>query len=105
MPLKYKLPGYLGNALLVVLGLIVAAQGSLLTGIMLSALGILNVYLVYKLDSYSQPEAALAHELEMKNYGVSLDRTTITRTSKCGCLLRALDSDRALALFRGFVCQ
>jgi hypothetical protein len=65
MPLKYKLPGYLGNALLVVLGLIVAVQGSLLTGIMLSALGILNVYIVYKLDSYSQPEAALAHELEM----------------------------------------
>jgi hypothetical protein len=65
MPLKYKLPGYLGNALLVVLGLIVAVQGSLLTGIMLSALGILNVYLVYKLDSYSQPEAALAHELEL----------------------------------------
>lgn len=65
MPLKYKLPGYFGNALLVGLGLVVAAQGSLLTGILLAALGVLNLYLVYKLDSFSQPEAALAHELEM----------------------------------------
>jgi hypothetical protein len=65
LPLKYKIPGYLGNALLLILGLIVAGTASVIAGILMAALAVLNLYLVYKLDSFSREEVWLAHELEV----------------------------------------
>jgi hypothetical protein len=65
MPLQYKLPGYIGNALLLLLGLIMAFSDSAFVGLLLGALAALNLYLVYKLDRFSREEVWLAHELEM----------------------------------------
>jgi hypothetical protein len=65
MPLQYKLPGYAGNALLLLISIIICAQGSILIGLLLGALAILNLYLVYKLDTFSRPEGILVHQLEM----------------------------------------
>jgi len=65
MPLQYKLPGYLGNALLLLLSLIVLFSNNAVVGLLLGGLSVLNLYLVYKLDQFSHEEVWLAHELEM----------------------------------------
>ena len=68
MPLRYKLPAYAGNALLLLLGFIMIASGGgdgLSIGSMLGALAALNLFLVYKFDQFFQEEAWLAHELEV----------------------------------------
>jgi hypothetical protein len=65
MPLQYKLPGYIGNALLLLLSLIVLFSSNAIVGLLLGALSALNLYLVYKLDQFSREEVWLAHELEM----------------------------------------
>lgn len=38
---------------------------SAIVGILLGALAALNLFLIYKLDQFSRPEAWLAHQLEM----------------------------------------
>lgn len=65
MPLIYKVPGYVGNALLLVIGLIVTFGVMPLVGVLLIALSGLNLFLIYKLDRFSQEEVWLAHELQM----------------------------------------
>jgi hypothetical protein len=65
MPLQYRVPGYLGNALLLGLGLIMIGNGDIALGVMLGALGALDLFLVYKLDRFSREEGLLAHELEI----------------------------------------
>jgi hypothetical protein len=65
MPLKYKVPGYAGNALLLFLSLVILAQGGAIVGPLLGALALLNLYLVYKLDMFSHEETFLAHELQV----------------------------------------
>jgi hypothetical protein len=65
MPLQYKLPGYLGNALLLLLAVILLFSGNFGVAALLGGLAILNLYLVYKLDSFSREEVWLAHELEV----------------------------------------
>ena len=65
MPLQYKLPGYIGNAVLLLLGLMILFGQSLGIGVALAGLALLNLYLVYKLDRFSREEVWLAHELEM----------------------------------------
>jgi hypothetical protein len=65
MPLQYKIPGYLGNGLLLILGVVILAGESVPTGLFLGLLSLLNLYLVYKLDSFSRSEVQLAHELQM----------------------------------------
>ena len=56
MPLYYKWPAYVGNALLLICGLIIAAKNSLLGGGVVIALAALNLYLVWKLDVFSREE-------------------------------------------------
>jgi len=65
MPLQYKIPGYVGNALLLLLSVIILAAANVPTGLFLGLLSVLNLYLVYKLDRYSGSEGQLAHELQM----------------------------------------
>ena len=68
MPLRYKVPAYVGNALLLLLGLVMVASGNpgnLLTGTILGVLAALNLFLVHKLDRFSREEVWLAHELEV----------------------------------------
>ena len=65
MPLQYKLPGYVGNALLLLLAVIIMFGDSAVIGLFLGALAALNLFLIYKLDQFSRPDAWLAHELEM----------------------------------------
>ena len=68
MPLRYKVPAYVGNALLLLLGFVMIASGNLgnlLTGTILGVLAALNLFLVYKLDRFSREEVWLAHELEV----------------------------------------
>jgi hypothetical protein len=65
MPLRYKIPGYGGNALLLGLGLIIMFGNNVVVGLLLGALAVLNLFLVYKLDRFSREEVWLAHELEM----------------------------------------
>jgi len=65
MPLQYKLPGYIGNALLLLLSLVVVFSSNAIVRLLLGALSALNLYLVYKLDQFSQEEVWLAHQLEM----------------------------------------
>ena len=64
MPLIYKVPGYAGNALLLTVGLIVAFTMPIV-GLVLIALSGLNLFLIYKLDRFSQEEVWLAHELQV----------------------------------------
>lgn len=64
MPIIYKLPAYAGNTLLALIGLIVMANNSAWTGILLAALAALNLFLVRKLDLFSREEAWLALELK-----------------------------------------
>ena len=67
MPLKFKIPGYAGNGLLLLLGVIGALNASNTGGIVLAALigavAVLNLYLVYKLDMFSRDENWLAAEV------------------------------------------
>ena len=65
MPLRYKIPGYLGNAALFLLCLVMLFTANLAVGLILGALSLFNLYMVYKLDQFSQPEAWLQHQLEM----------------------------------------
>lgn len=63
MPLKYKLPAYVGNSLLLLLGAAAVANGWLLFGGGMMALAGLNLFLVRKLDLFSREEEWLAGEL------------------------------------------
>ena len=63
MPLHFKIPAYLGNALLLLMGVVIVFQEPVLAGILLIALALLNLYLVRKLDLMSREEAWLASEL------------------------------------------
>jgi hypothetical protein len=65
MPLQFKVPGYIGNGLLLLLGIVMLFTGSAGIGLLLAALAALNLFLIFKLDQFSRPEASLAHELEM----------------------------------------
>ena len=65
MPLQYKLPGYVGNALLLLLAVVIMFGDNAAIGLFLGALAALNLFLIYKLDQFSRPGAWLAHELEM----------------------------------------
>jgi len=65
MPLQYKVPGYIGNALLLLLAVVVLFSQSVGTGVLLGGLAALNLFLVYKLDRFSSEEVWLAHQLEM----------------------------------------
>ena len=65
MPLQYKIPGYVGNALLLFLSVVILAKESVPTGLFLGLLSMLNLYIVYKLDLFSRYEGQLAHELQM----------------------------------------
>ncbi len=65
MPLQFKLPGYIGNALLLLLGVIILTTDNAVVGVLLGALAALNLFLIYKLDQFSRQEVWLAHELEM----------------------------------------
>jgi hypothetical protein len=64
MPLLYKVPAYVGNSLLLLLGFLIIAD-HLTIGAILVALAALNLFLVYKFDRFSQEEVWLAHELEV----------------------------------------
>ncbi len=64
MPLYYKWPAYIGNALLLLAGLIIATKNSILGGGAVTGLAALNIYLVRKLDVFSQEEVWLALEIE-----------------------------------------
>jgi hypothetical protein len=63
MPLYYKIPAYIGNALLLGIGLILMFQDMVPAGVALAALAGLNLYLVRKLDVFSREEVWLATEL------------------------------------------
>lgn len=63
MPIHYKLPAYLGNAFLVLLGSVGVLNGSLFLGGAVALTAALNLYLVRKLDQFSREEAWLAGEL------------------------------------------
>jgi hypothetical protein len=63
MPLYYKIPAYVGNALLLGAGIILLFQEMAGMGIGLTALSSLNLYLVHKLDVFSREEVWLANEL------------------------------------------
>ena len=65
MPLPYKLAGYLGNAALFALCLVMLFTNGVVVGLLLGALSAFNIFIVYKLDQFSRPEAWLAHQLEM----------------------------------------
>jgi hypothetical protein len=65
MPLQFKLPGYFGNALLLLLAVIILASQNVIVGALLGALALLNLYLVYKLDQFSRQEVWLAHQVEV----------------------------------------
>ncbi len=64
MPLYDKWPAYIGNALLLLAGLIIATKNSILGGGAVTGLAALNIYLVWKLDVFSQEEVWLALEIE-----------------------------------------
>jgi len=64
MPGYYKWPAYVGNALLALCGLIILAKNSFWAGVALIALAGLNIFLVRKLDIFSQEEVWLALEIK-----------------------------------------
>lgn len=88
MPLIYKVPGYLGNALLLVVGLIVAFSQMPVVGLFLIALSGLNLFLMYKLDRFSHEEVWLAHELQVTKLREELllerQRVSELETSQAG---------------------
>lgn len=63
MPLKYKIPGYAGNALLLALCIVMIFSGSFAIGGLLGALAALNLFLIHKLDQFSRVWSA--HEAEI----------------------------------------
>ena len=63
MPLYFKIPAYLGNSLLLLVGVVLIFQGTFGIGVGISALACLNLYLVRKLDVFSREEVWLAAEL------------------------------------------
>jgi hypothetical protein len=63
MPLYFKIPAYVGNSLLLGVGIILMFQTMFAMGIALAALACLNLYLVRKLDVFSREEVWLASEL------------------------------------------
>ena len=63
MPLYYKWPAYIGNALLLICGLIILFKNSPLGGGLVMGLAALNLYLVWKLDVFSREEVWLEAEL------------------------------------------
>ncbi len=64
MPGYYKWPAYVGNALLLLAGLIIATKDSFWGGAFVTGLAALNLYLVWKLDVFSREEVWLAHEVK-----------------------------------------
>ena len=64
MPLYYKWPAYIGNALLLICGLIIAGMNSVWGGGAVVALAALNLYLVRKLDVFSREDVWLAVEIK-----------------------------------------
>ena len=64
MPPYYKWPSYVGNVLLLLAGLIIAAKNSSLAGSCVVALAALNLYLTWKLDVFSREEVWLASEIK-----------------------------------------
>jgi hypothetical protein len=64
MPGYYKWPAYVGNALLLLAGLIIATKDSFWGGAFVTGLAGLNLYLVWKLDVFSREEVWLAHEVK-----------------------------------------
>lgn len=65
VPIKYKYPAYLGNSFLLLFGLLGLEHGYGLFGIILIGLAVLNLFLVYKLDTFSREEVWLRHQLEL----------------------------------------
>jgi hypothetical protein len=63
MPLYYKWPAYVGNAFLLICGLIILFNTSPLGGALVIGLAALNLYLVWKLDVFSREEVWLQAEL------------------------------------------
>ena len=65
MPSYYRLPGYSGNVLLALFGLAVLFQPppGFFVGLFMIALAGLNLYLIWKLDTYSREESWLALDL------------------------------------------
>jgi hypothetical protein len=63
MPLYFKIPAYVGNSLLLGVGIILLFQQMVGMGLALGALASLNLYLVRKLDVFSREEVWLASEL------------------------------------------
>jgi hypothetical protein len=74
MPLYYKIPAYVGNALLLAVGLIIIFQDMVGVGVALAALSSLNLYLVRKLDVFSREEVWLAAELVKQRMRDELER-------------------------------
>ena len=64
MPGYYKWPAYVGNALLALCGLIIVLANSFWGGAAVIALAGLNLYLVRKLDIFSEEEVWLALEIK-----------------------------------------
>ena len=63
MPLYYKWPAYVGNAFLLICGLIILFKTSPIGGALVIGLAALNLYLVWKLDVFSREEVWLESEL------------------------------------------
>ena len=66
MPITYRLIGYGGNALLIVLGLFLVLGDHVVPGLLLGALGGMNIYLVRILDKWTDEEAVLQRELRKR---------------------------------------
>ncbi len=65
MPLRYKLPAFLGNSLVLFLSVVMIFQGNVILGLLLGGLSALDLFLVYKLDQFSREEVWLTHQLEV----------------------------------------
>ena len=65
VPIKFKIPAFVGNSLLLLLGVFMMMRGDVVIGAALAALAALDLFLVYKLDQFSQEEVWLAHQLEV----------------------------------------
>jgi hypothetical protein len=63
MPLYIKIPAYVGNSLLLGVGIILVFQQMFGIGVAITALACLNLFLVRKLDVFSHEEVWLASEL------------------------------------------
>ena len=72
MPLYYKWPAYIGNAFLLICGLIILFRNSPISGGLVIGLAALNLYLVWKLDVFSREEVWLEGELRKARMRVEL---------------------------------